>query len=207
MAKLAQDRISCTHGALDGAGGSCDQPQCTESTSHMSWVTVIWSMIAAACLTLAGMHLIIWLEATEGVGQPALLGIGTRHRFDGGMRAMGNGLADDRADHHGDAMDTRADCADSSGSRWIRACLSACRQAVARMDGGRHAPARTRDQFHCFPECHLSGDQADPEVSVSRRAGSHSPWCARSVVVGRCGQSGDAAVVRRRCHAFAVASR
>jgi len=26
----------------------------------MSWVTIIWSMVAAACLTLAAMHLLIW---------------------------------------------------------------------------------------------------------------------------------------------------
>jgi PAS domain S-box-containing protein len=28
----------------------------------MSWITVIWSMVAAACLTLAAMHLFIWLK-------------------------------------------------------------------------------------------------------------------------------------------------
>ena len=26
----------------------------------MSWVTIIWSMMASACLTLAGMHLLVW---------------------------------------------------------------------------------------------------------------------------------------------------
>ena len=26
----------------------------------MSWVTIIWSMVASACLTLAGMHLLVW---------------------------------------------------------------------------------------------------------------------------------------------------
>jgi two-component system sensor kinase FixL len=28
----------------------------------MSWVTVIWSMGASACLTLAGLHLLVWLK-------------------------------------------------------------------------------------------------------------------------------------------------
>jgi two-component system sensor kinase FixL len=28
----------------------------------MSWVTIIWSMIASACLTLAAMHLLIWYK-------------------------------------------------------------------------------------------------------------------------------------------------
>ena len=26
----------------------------------MSWVTIIWSMIASACLTLAAIHLLVW---------------------------------------------------------------------------------------------------------------------------------------------------
>ena len=28
----------------------------------MSWITVIWSMVASACLTLAAMHLLIWVK-------------------------------------------------------------------------------------------------------------------------------------------------
>ena len=34
----------------------------------MNWVTIIWSMIASACLTLAGMHLIIWLKQPKAWG-------------------------------------------------------------------------------------------------------------------------------------------
>ena len=26
----------------------------------MSWVTIVWSMVASACLTLAAMHVLIW---------------------------------------------------------------------------------------------------------------------------------------------------
>ena len=28
----------------------------------MSWVTIIWSMSASACLTLAGLHLLVWCK-------------------------------------------------------------------------------------------------------------------------------------------------
>src|SRR3954468_17109262 len=28
----------------------------------MQWVTAIWSMAAAACLTLAGVHLLVWFK-------------------------------------------------------------------------------------------------------------------------------------------------
>ena len=28
----------------------------------MSWITIIWSMVASACLTLAAMHLLIWCK-------------------------------------------------------------------------------------------------------------------------------------------------
>lgn len=34
----------------------------------MSWVTVVWSMIAAACLTLAGLHLLIWCRQRTAWG-------------------------------------------------------------------------------------------------------------------------------------------
>ena len=28
----------------------------------MSWVTIVWSMVASACLTLAAMHLLVWCK-------------------------------------------------------------------------------------------------------------------------------------------------
>src|SRR6266542_3633698 len=31
----------------------------------MNWVTIIWSMVASACLTLALMHLLVWLERRQ----------------------------------------------------------------------------------------------------------------------------------------------
>jgi two-component system sensor kinase FixL len=34
----------------------------------MSWVTVVWSMIAAACLTLAGINVLIWLKRRASWG-------------------------------------------------------------------------------------------------------------------------------------------
>src|SRR5947199_10852291 len=32
----------------------------------MSWITVLWSMNAAACLTLAGIYLLVWCKQREG---------------------------------------------------------------------------------------------------------------------------------------------
>ena len=32
----------------------------------MSWVTIVWSMNAAACLTLAGIYLLVWFRQREG---------------------------------------------------------------------------------------------------------------------------------------------
>src|SRR3954466_4274193 len=34
----------------------------------MEWVTVIWSMAAAACLTLAAMHLLVWFRQPRAWG-------------------------------------------------------------------------------------------------------------------------------------------
>src|SRR6266487_4188125 len=32
----------------------------------MSWITIVWSMDAAACLTLAGMYLLVWCKQRDG---------------------------------------------------------------------------------------------------------------------------------------------
>jgi hypothetical protein len=34
----------------------------------MNWITVVWSMVAAACLTLAAMHLVVWLKQRDAWG-------------------------------------------------------------------------------------------------------------------------------------------
>ena len=46
----------------------------------MSWITVIWSMVASACLTLAAMHLFIWFKKAHGVGPSALFPSRLRRR-------------------------------------------------------------------------------------------------------------------------------
>ena len=32
----------------------------------MSWITIVWSMNAAACLTLAGIYLLVWCKQHKG---------------------------------------------------------------------------------------------------------------------------------------------
>ena len=32
----------------------------------MSWITIVWSMNAAACLTLAAIYLVVWCKQREG---------------------------------------------------------------------------------------------------------------------------------------------
>ena len=31
----------------------------------MSWITIVWSMNAAACLTLAGIYLLVWCKQRQ----------------------------------------------------------------------------------------------------------------------------------------------
>ena len=38
----------------------------------MSWITIVWSMNAAACLTLAGIYLLVWCKQREGWAQLAV---------------------------------------------------------------------------------------------------------------------------------------
>jgi hypothetical protein len=32
----------------------------------MSWITIVWSMNAAACLTLAAIYLVVWCKQRQG---------------------------------------------------------------------------------------------------------------------------------------------
>jgi hypothetical protein len=38
----------------------------------MSWIIIVWSMNAAACLTLAGIYLLVWCKQREGWAYLAL---------------------------------------------------------------------------------------------------------------------------------------
>ena len=47
--------------------GSNDQEITAVSRGHpMSWITIVWSMNAAACLTLAGIYLLVWCKQHKG---------------------------------------------------------------------------------------------------------------------------------------------
>jgi len=49
------------HKTVPGRAGRRYLYQRTVRRGHpMSWVTIVWSMNAAACLTLAGMHVVVW---------------------------------------------------------------------------------------------------------------------------------------------------
>src|SRR5215467_2374556 len=49
------------HKTVPGRAGRGYLYQRTVRRGHpMSWVTIVWSMNAAACLTLAGMHVVVW---------------------------------------------------------------------------------------------------------------------------------------------------
>src|SRR5262249_42135800 len=51
------------HKTVPGRAGRRYLYQRTVRRGHpMSWVTIVWSMNAAACLTLAGMHVVVWGE-------------------------------------------------------------------------------------------------------------------------------------------------
>ena len=38
---------------------------CCRGLEPMSWITIVWSMNAAACLTLAGIYLLVWCKQRE----------------------------------------------------------------------------------------------------------------------------------------------
>ena len=51
----------------------------------MSWVTIIWSMVASACLTLAAIYFLVWYRNRAAVGPSPLLRDGC---LDDGLRVL-----------------------------------------------------------------------------------------------------------------------
>ena len=52
----------------------------------MSWVTVIWSMIATVCVTLAGIYLLVWRKNRAAwAGNPIIFHDGVGR---GGLRVL-----------------------------------------------------------------------------------------------------------------------
>ena len=41
----------------------------------MSWITVVWPMIGGACLTLAAMHLLVWMKDRRAGASLAFAGV------------------------------------------------------------------------------------------------------------------------------------
>ena len=173
----------------------------------MSWVTVIWSMIAAACLTLAGMHLIIWLKQPKALGSLlfSVSALGTASMAACELWVMVSQTTEQittamRWMHVPIAVTVVALVG------FVRVYLRAGRPWLAWTAAGMRLLVLAIN-FIVFPNVIYREIKPIQKFPFLGELVAIPAWCARSVVVDRCGQSGDAAVVRRRCHAFAVASR
>ena len=117
----------------------------------MSWVTVIWSMVASACLTLAAMHLLVWckkrtawanlLFSLTAAATAALAGCELWMMRAETPGQFGTALRWVHVPAFG--ADRRAG--------WFRADLSAGRAAVARLDDLRGAGVLADPQFPVAP--------------------------------------------------------
>ena len=124
----------------------------------MSWVTIIWSMISSACLTLALVHLLVWWGRRDARGNMlfSILAVATAvyAGFELWMMhaktpvAFGMGFALGPCTHLGDRSITRR----------IRTPLPAGRAVVVGLDGLRCSNALAHHQFRYDTEYQLSGD-------------------------------------------------
>ena len=147
----------------------------------MSWVTIVWSMVASACLTLAAMHLLVWsrrrtawahlLFSLSAAGVAAYAGCELWM-----MRAR-----DARRVRPGVAVGACAGLGDDRVARRVRAALPAGGAAVAGLDGLRLEDAVSAAQFRSGAERELPGDIRAATCFVSRgnrllAEGVRNPW-------------------------------
>src|SRR6266545_2906264 len=62
----AREQISCLRRRAWFLPRAANDPRTKIIRGHpMSWITVLWSMNAAACLTLAGIYALVWCKQRE----------------------------------------------------------------------------------------------------------------------------------------------
>ena len=117
----------------------------------MSWITIVWSMNAAACLTLAAIYLLVWCKQREA---------GSYLVFSSSAVAAAAIAAFELAMMHArQSGNTKHSCAGymcpcgcSLFVRGFRAALSPCRTTMARVEHLRPADTGADSQFHFYAE-------------------------------------------------------
>ena len=118
----------------------------------MSWITIVWSMNAAACLTLAAFYCVVWFKQRENW----IYLLFSIFRCGGGgdrrIRVSDDACRDSRAIRSSRALDTCACVGAHCLVRRFRATLSPRRTAMARVEYLRLADTGVNSQFHCDAE-------------------------------------------------------
>ena len=114
----------------------------------MSWITIVWSMNAAACLTLAAIYLVAWCKQRQVLAHLAFSITAVAAAAIAGVRASDDACRDSRTIRSTHSLDTCARLGAHCRVRSFRAALSPCRATVARVEHLWPAHTGADSQFH-----------------------------------------------------------
>ena len=135
----------------------------------MSWITIVWSMNAAACLTLAALYLLVWCKQRENwvylVFSSSAVAAAAIAAFELAMmhcETVGRYEATR-------ALDTCASVGAHCLLREFRAALSPRRTTMARVEYLRPADTGVNSQFRSYAESELPPNNKPSSVLVGER--------------------------------------
>ena len=132
----------------------------------MSWITIVWSMNAAACLTLAAFYLAVWCKQRENwvylLFSCSAIAAAAISAFELWMMHC---QTVDQYEAAG-ALDTCARVGAHALIRCFRAALSACRTSMAGVEHLRSANAGIDPQFQFSRQYQFSGNHRPSPVLV-----------------------------------------
>jgi len=135
----------------------------------MSWVTLIWSMCAGACLMLALMHLVVWGKDRTAranlVFSVMAIAVAVFAVLELALMRAENA----RTIRPGAALDACAGLGDHRVAGRVRAALSAGWAAVARVGRRRGSDVIADPQFRLLAEYQFSGDHCRAAHPFPRR--------------------------------------
>ena len=121
----------------------------------MSWITIVWSMNAAACLTLAAIYLFVWCKQRKSWRPFGIFDLRCGGGCYRGVRASDDACRDSRTIRSTRSLDTCARLGAHCRVRSFRAALSPRRATVARVEHLWPADTGADSQFHFDAESYF----------------------------------------------------
>ena len=129
----------------------------------MSWITIVWSMNAASCLTLAAIYLVVWCKQREGWAH-LLFSVTAVAAAAIAAFELDDACRDGRPIRSTPALDTCARMGADSLVRGFRAALSPRRTTMARVEYLQPAHTGPGCEFYCYAEHQLPANYKPPPL-------------------------------------------